>query len=308
MSKPRRPWIAAVLSLGAPGLGHLYSGYPAAAAIAYVGAILSLGLMLALWLLVPIAPVNILLGLLAFPTIYLAIPVHAAMKAGRQSTAYELRAYNRWYVYLAIYLLFGFVFAPGFQKWLKDYLEAFRIPSGAMEPTLMIGDYLYVTKGSAGRKELTAGSLAVFESVEEPGLKVIKRVSGAPGDTVEMRQGELWRNGHRVLEPYAIHRDAARSEDSTQRAKMRAWQVAHMVETPEVNYLPDLQTWGPVIVPPDSFLALGDNRDASYDSRYYGFVPFGKVLGKPSVIYLSLDRGDDSTTHVRWSRIGQRVK
>jgi signal peptidase I len=293
-----------------PGLGHLYDGYLAAAALAYLVAMAGLASMLGIWLFVPLAPANIVLGLFAFPGVYLAVAVHAALLARRRGATYELRPYNRWYVYLAAYVVLGFVLYPRFQQWLKRYTEAFRIPSGAMEPTLLIGDYLYVTKGSAGGRGLTNGSIAVFESVEEPGLKVIKRVVGLPGDSVSMRSGNLWRNGERVSEGYVVHRNPGRSEDPAQRAKMRAWQLAHRVEADSGLYAPDLQDWGPLVVPPDSFLALGDNRDASYDSRYYGFVPFTKIIGQPRVIYLSLDRvkGDASNGAVRWSRIGQRVQ
>ena len=93
-----------------------------------------------------------------------------------------------------------------------------------------------------------------------------------------------------------------------QRAKMKVWQTQHLAaSTPE--YAPDLQTWGPVVVPPDSFFALGDNRDASYDSRYYGFVPFENIVGTPSVIYFSFEprSPEPFLGRVRWRRIGRRV-
>lgn len=308
--RQRRPWIAALLSLIVPGLGHLYAGYPVAAVLAYAAALFSFGLMLAAWLLIPSAPTNIVLGLAAFPTIYLALPIHAGILAARQPATFELRPYNRWYVYVGIYVMLGVVLFPRAQEYLKRYVEAYRIPSAAMGPTLMIGDYLYVIKTLTARKEISNGSVVVFESVEEPGLKVIKRVVGLPGDTLVMTDGTLRRNGQDLTESYAVHQNPTRSEDAEQRAKMRAWQVAHTVGTDRGSYAPDVQHWGPVVVPPDSFLALGDNRDASYDSRYYGFVPFGHVIGKPRVIYLSLERDTTGGVHrgVRWSRIGQRVR
>jgi signal peptidase I len=309
MTRRRRPWLAALLSLVVPGLGHLYAGYPAAALAAYVLALLGLGLMLAAWLLIPSAPANIILGLAAFPTIYLAIPVHAGILAARQASSYELRPYNRWYVYVGIYLLLGMVLFPKIQEQHRRYVEAFRIPSGAMDPTLMIGDYLYVIKTLAERTVVKNGSVVVFESVEEPGLKVIKRVVALPGDTLKMTAGTLWRNGKELTEPYAVHRDPTRSEDAEQRVKMRTWQSPHAVGIDRDSYAPDVEDWGPVVVPPDSFLALGDNRDASYDSRYYGLIPFSRILGQPRVIYLSLERDTTKGAEkgVRWSRVGQRV-
>jgi signal peptidase I len=310
MTRRRRPWLAALLSLAVPGLGHLYAGYPVAGILAYVAVVLSFGLMLAAWLLISSAPANILLGLAAFPTIFLAVPIHAGILAARQPATFELRPYNRWYVYLGIYVLLGVVLLPNVSKQRKRYGEAFRIPSGAMAPTLMIGDFLYVLKTPAARKEIEIGSVVVFESVEEPGLKVVKRVVGIPGDTLMMAGGTLRRNDQALTEAYVVHQNPTRSEDALQRAKMRAWQVDHTTGIARDSYSPDVQDWGPVVVPPDSFMALGDNRDASYDSRYYGFIPFDRVIGQPRVIYLSLERDTTAGSErgVRWSRIGQRVK
>src|SRR5689334_7070144 len=123
---------------------------------------------------------------------------------------------------------------------LRTFLvEAFRIPSGSMENTLLIGDFLFVNKALYGaevpfiHKRLPAvrepkrNDILVFDSVEEEGLKVVKRLIGMPGDTLSMEGGQLYRNGKRVPEPYAVHADPTRSEDMVQRAKMRDWQLRH---------------------------------------------------------------------------------
>lgn len=157
---------------------------------------------------------------------------------------------------------------------LRTFLvEAFRIPSGSMESTLLIGDFLFVNKALYGaevpiiHKRLPAvreprrDDILVFDSVEEEGLKVVKRLIGMPGDTLSMENGELFRNGERVNEPYAVHSDPTRSEDPIQRAKMREWQLPHLVRRDPSSYQPDLQEWGPIVVPPDSFFMMGDNRD-----------------------------------------------
>ena len=137
-------------------------------------------------------------------------------------------------------------------------LEAFRIPSGSMENTLLIGDFLFVNKALYGaevplvHKHLPAlrepqrDDILVFDSVEEEGLKVVKRLIGVPGDTLRMKDGELYRNGQRVSEPYILHGDPTRSEDQLQRAKMRAWQLPHLVAgTDTASYHPDLHHHGP---------------------------------------------------------------
>ena len=203
---------------------------------------------------------------------------------------------------------------------LRTFLvEAFRIPSGSMENTLLIGDFLFVNKALYGAevplihtrlpavREPQRGDILVFDSVEEKGLKVVKRLIGMPGDTLYMEHGELYRNGKRVDEPYAVHSEPTRSEDPGQRAKMRAWQMPHLVKRDTTNYQPDLQDWGPIVVPADSFFMMGDNRDSSYDGRYWGFLPRVNVRGRPLVVYFSYDpnswRSLPFLTAVRWGRI-----
>jgi len=203
---------------------------------------------------------------------------------------------------------------------LRTFLvEAFRIPSGSMENTLLIGDFLFVNKALYGAevpiiharlpavREPARDDILVFDSVEEEDLKVVKRLIGMPGDTLSMEGGQLYRNGQRVDEPYAVHADPARSEDPGQRAKMRAWQLPHLAGNDTTSYHPDLQDWGPIVVPADSFFMMGDNRDSSYDGRYWGFLPRENVRGRPLVVYFSYDpsswRALPFMTAVRWGRI-----
>jgi signal peptidase I len=135
----------------------------------------------------------------------------------------------------------------------------------------------------------------------------VKRLIGMPGDTLAMEGGVLYRNGLRVDEPYAVHADPTRSEDPMQRAKMRQWQVPHLAGRDTASYQPDLQDWGPIVVPADSFFMMGDNRDSSYDGRYWGFLPRQNVRGRPLVVYFSYDpsswRSLPFLTAVRWGRI-----
>ena len=203
---------------------------------------------------------------------------------------------------------------------LRTFLiEAFRIPSGSMEHTLLIGDFLFVNKALYGAevpiirtrlpavREPVRSDILVFDSVEEEGLKVVKRLIGMPGDTLAMETGVLYRNGKRVDEPYAVHTDPGRSEDPIQRAKMRSWQVPHLAQGDTASYQPDLQNWGPIVVPPDSFFMMGDNRDQSYDSRYWGFLGRDRIEGRPSFIYYSYNKQGvlplPFFTAIRWSRL-----
>jgi signal peptidase I len=203
---------------------------------------------------------------------------------------------------------------------LRTFLvEAFRIPSGSMENTLLIGDFLFVNKALYGAEVPIVGArlpavreprrndILVFDSVEEPGLKVVKRLIGMPGDTLSMEGGVLFRNGEKVEEPYVVHTDHARSEDAMQRLKMREWQLPHLVQRDAATYKPDLQEWGPIVVPPDSFFMMGDNRDSSYDGRYWGFLPRQNVRGRPLLVYYSYDanswRSLPFLSAVRWGRL-----
>ncbi|MGH7701891.1 MAG: signal peptidase I [Gemmatimonadales bacterium] len=208
---------------------------------------------------------------------------------------------------------------------LRTFLvEAFRIPSGSMENTLLIGDFLFVNKAVYGaevpliHKTLPAvrephrGDILVFDSVEDEGLKVVKRLIGLSGDTLSMEHGELYLNGKPVPEPYAVHADPPKTEDPVYRSKMRQWQSRHIVGVDPANYDPDLQDWGPIVVPADSFFMMGDNRDNSYDGRYWGFLPRANVRGTPLMVYFSFDpeswRPLPFLTAIRWNRFFTRPK
>ena len=203
---------------------------------------------------------------------------------------------------------------------LRTFLiEAFRIPSGSMENTLLIGDFLFVNKLLYGaevpliHKRLPAvreprlHDVVVFDSVEEEGLKVVKRLVGMPGDTLEMRNGELHRNGQKVDEPWARHGNPGAFADAFHRAKMREWQMPYLARGDTSEYHPDLQDWGPVVVPQNHYFMMGDNRDDSYDGRYWGFLPRENVRGRPLFVYFSFDpnswRPLPFFTAVRWNRI-----
>ena len=146
---------------------------------------------------------------------------------------------------------------------LRSFLvEAFRIPSGSMENTLLVGDFLFVNKALYGAevplshrhlpavREPRRGELVIFDSVEEPGRTLVKRLVGLPGDTLAMRRGTLLRDGRPVDEPYAVNVDPDRSESLDNRERMRAWQLPYFVGPSPRSYQPDLNDWGPLVVPP----------------------------------------------------------
>jgi signal peptidase I len=308
MTAQRKPWLAALLTLIQPGLGHLYAG-------SLRGAVLWWLAVFAGVIITPVLAVRFPVGVAAaiaswtIPTGLVTGAIISAVQAGRRAPSpYPQARFNRWYVYVAVWLsslaLHQFVLRP----FLRRSYEAFRIPSASMEPTILVGDFLYI------RKPLSApvhrGAVVVFTSVEETGLKVIKRIVGIPGDTLAMRHGEFSVNGVPPAEPYLPpHAPTRRSESPDFRDKMRRWQLPHLVGAP-ASYRPDLDDWGPLVIPPDSVFVLGDNREASYDSRYWGLVATHRILGEPALVYYSYDPRSLSAlrwlTAIRWSRIGQR--
>lgn len=200
-------------------------------------------------------------------------------------------------------------------------VEAFKIPSGSMERTLLIGDFLLVNKLAYGaeipftHKRLPAFTLPrredviVFESPEDLSKTYVKRLVGLPGDTLEMKDGVLFRNAQRMSERYVLHN----SEVDRVEERFR-WQRDYIVQPADasVQYYPSRNNWGPLVVPPKNYFVLGDNRDNSSDSRYWGFVADSLVKGRPFVIYYSYDpdssQGLAWLTRIRWSRLGERVR
>ena len=194
-------------------------------------------------------------------------------------------------------------------------VEAFRIPSGSMENTLLVGDFLFVNKALYGAelplvhkrfpafREPRRFDIVIFESPEERGVNVVKRVVGMPGDTLSMSDNVMHLNGTPMEEPHAILGNPAMDPEDP---RMRAWQSRYLVGRDLRTYRPTLKNWGPVVVPADSFFVMGDNRDNSYDSRYWGFLGRDRIAGRPLFIYYSFDKTGLMPVpflNVRWGRI-----
>lgn len=305
-ARPRRRWVAALLSLLAPGLGHVYAGRPRTALLALALVVIALATFPSLVFALTLRPLNVVLVWCVPLLLLIGIPWWSAIAAARAPKPYRLRACNRWYIYFAIWIGYVVVLEAGIRPLVKNRLEAFRIPSASMAPALQIDDYLYVYKW-AQAPNLHNGAIVVFQSVEED-LKVVKRVVGVPGDTLAMAHGVLLRNGVPVEEPYLGSERSGRKEEQLLRRKMRDWQQAFLIPGRLDDYNPDLDDWGPIVVPDASYFVLGDNRTHSYDSRYYGFVPTANLLGQPRLIYWSFDPGSLSMlpaiTAVHWGRVG----
>ena len=180
-------------------------------------------------------------------------------------------------------------------------VQAFKIPTGSMENNLLIGDHLLVNKFifgptplAIGRKVLPVreprrGDVVVFKYPDEPERDFIKRVIGLPGDTVELRNKKVYINGQPLDEPYVHFLTPPASEYQ------------------EVTSMDVRERYGPVTVPPDQYFVMGDNRDNSQDSRYWGFLPRGYMKGKAALIYWSYESGREDYLDEGWGATIKRL-
>ena len=174
-------------------------------------------------------------------------------------------------------------------------VQAFKIPSGSMKQTLQIGDHILVNKFIYGVKipyfrktiipikDPQRGDIIVFKYPVDPQKDFIKRVVGVEGDVVESRDKQLYVNHERVNHDFGIHTDP------------------HVIS----GNLKPRDNFGPITVPKNSLFVMGDNRDESFDSRFWGFVDLKAVNGKAFIIYWSWDKQNFG---VRWNRLGQLLK
>jgi signal peptidase I len=181
-------------------------------------------------------------------------------------------------------------------------VQAFVIPTGSMEDTLLIGDHLLVDKlayapgGSFSKYILPYenpkdGDIIVFRYPVDITQTFVKRVVGVPGDHIKIIDQQVYRNGKKLTEPYVVHKnpypDSFRDNFPNSEPNLMLLDRARdMLANNVVN--------GEVVVPAESFFAMGDNRDNSLDSRYWGFVPRGNIIGKPLIIYWSYNASTES--------------
>lgn len=181
-------------------------------------------------------------------------------------------------------------------------VQAFQIPSESMEKTLLIGDYLLVDKVHFGQggitgwlmpySELKRGDIVVFHYPVDPSQHFVKRVIGLPGDHILLRDKTVFVNDEAIPESYAIHvpGDQNLYRDNFPSGIDLTGQVDTKWHTELSKRLQD----GELVVPADEYFVMGDNRDHSLDSRYWGFVPRANIVGRPLLIYLSLRERQDT--------------
>jgi signal peptidase I len=219
-----------------------------------------------------------------------------AKKSARSPEAHGMIHAVQSLLYIIIVAIFIITFA----------VQPFRIPSESMDPTLMVGDFLLVAKQNFPMTRdslpfpstpIRRGDVIVFHYPIDSSIHLVKRVIGMPGDHLRLRDNHVYINGVALNEPYAVYRPGPGDNfrDNFPRLSnpdpdvTAAWWIQ----------MKSLVNHGELTVPPHSFFVLGDNRNDSEDSRYWGFVPAAAIVGKPLVIYFSVNqegRDDDSPT------------
>jgi signal peptidase I len=193
-------------------------------------------------------------------------------------------------------------------------VQAFEIPSSSMENTLLIGDHVFVNRIQFAPKSNWIGpivpyrdvhfrDIVVFLSPAEPGLYVVKRIIGVPGDRIHLRNGVVYRNGEALDEPYVLHDPQEKEIIDPYRNNFPAVPPSDEYGV-YPNWIADMETYvhdGDIVVPPGHYFAMGDHRRVSLDSRYWGFIPKENIIGRPMFIYWSFETPEGQYQKTAWS-------
>lgn len=312
-SQPRRrPWLAAVLSLLAPGLGHLYAGFVFQAF--FVVAAWGVAGATIVWLYTTAFdnPFPFWLATAILVGAYVIVPAHAALVA-RSGAPIPLGRALRVGVYIVWLVAFSEV-AGRSAAWVRaEISEPFRVPSSAMYPTLQVGDHFFADKHPYSDTEPQRGDVIVFEVArdesqifpadERPDLpreRFVKRIVGLPGDLLGLSSAGLSLNGKPVATTAAgPGRGHGRGLDLyTETIGARAHAIAR---DPAIRRSP----FHEVVVPAGRYFTMGDNRDHSNDSRHWGTVARADIVARVSHLYFA---SDPESGNIAWARIGSRVE
>lgn len=269
--KKRKPFVAFFLSFLTPGLGQLYNGQIKRAVFLY-----------AMLFVISINPLSLKLfatfhGLIIWLAVTISFLLFIMIDARYHAIKLQeikINTYNKWYVYAVIILIQTFTIQPLIRS--IHHFKAYKVPAGSMKPTLIIGDHFMVDKTFYKKTAPKRKDVVVFRYPEDPGKDFVKRVVGLPGDVVAIRDKTVYVNGKRQNHGVAVHTDP---------------QMIPGDISARDNY-------GPTAVPDRSLFVLGDNRDQSLDSRFWGFVDISELKGKALYIYWSEDR----------DRIGRKIE
>ncbi len=278
-NRPRKLWISILFTFLSIGLGHIYAGYAKRGIVLYISQYLLVFicyLILLNFLSIASLIVILILGLMYF--VFCLVDV---IKLTKENTvSYESKKYNRWYVYVLLLLVIFLIPQPIFSETVKNNIfQAYKIPADSMKPTLLIGDRIFVKTDFASKSNVKRFDLIVFPFTQNPSKDFVKRIIAVEGETIEIKNKKILINDIPIKETYGIHTDS--------------------------RIIPKRDNMNSIKVPEGSLFVMGDNRDNSHDSRFWGFVKASDVIGKVYSVYWSWDK---EKNEVRWNRIGQIIK
>lgn len=288
---PRKPWLAGLLTLPAIGLGHVYAGAPKKGILLFVGGEI-FGLLFLAFILFTRSAIDIIFFavcilaaiIILLYGIYCLIDAIELAKKGKDT--YQLRKYNKLYIYLAYWFGCSFLFAPissfPLETTIKESTGAYKIAGNSMNPTLLLGDFILVDKFIYKDNEPKRGDIIIFPYPEDPSKDFVKRLIGLEGDILEIRDKQLYINNEPYTESYIANKDSKTIPAS---------------QNPR-------DFFGPITIPKNSVFVMGDNRDKASDSRFWGLVEKNTIKAQAKNLYWSWD---NETSSVRWKRIGKNI-
>lgn len=317
VNKRRRWWLAGLLCFLVPGLGQIYNGQVTKGLLFYV--ILSVwgGFLISLMHLLlnpPGRPIIFWIIFLVFLFISIALKLffifEAIRSAKKISGGYILKGYNRWYIYLLIILVI----------WLADFsvettvirhnlFQAITIPTGSMMPTLLAGDSFLCDLGYYNNHNPERGDLIIFKMPVGRAKRLLKRIIGIPGDTIQIFDGAVYVN-QKKLDLEFVKKVKLEQGGEADEYRETLGNSSYQILKRSSNYGRGNRNFGPVTVPDGEYFVLGDNRDNSSDSRYFGMVKRDQIEGRPVFIYFSWNtkipawNAFGRIASIRFSRLG----
>jgi signal peptidase I len=292
----RYPWLAALLSLLIPGLGQLYCGKIVKCfCIAALIAVFSLLSIMVLTLNLQGRDELVIIFQAASLLLYGIGVIDAYLTARKLRNGYQLKDYNNWFVYalFCITLSGGYVFAS---LYLRDNLfQPFRVPNSSMFPAIWPGDQLLAAKNVYLSQDPKRGDIVIFRNPEDRRIFLLKRVVALGGDSVEIRDGEVFINGT-LLKREAVSPPANIPAGVPKEKYFEEWNgnTSYQILL-STQPAPALEQFPRMVVPKNTCFVLGDNRDISLDSRTLGPIPIVSIVGRATFIYAPADK---------WSRFG----
>lgn len=301
-----RPWLAFLLTFLCPGWGQIYNRDLRWLLITFVvEAVLAVCTVFFLFDSLAEIGISLFLGLLL--SLFFSLQALLRARKIRDSGAKPLDPWGQLGevgVFFAIYLPYAallFAIPEGYGFVMPSRVKSFQIPSESMVPNLLIGDRLVADGWAYWGKEPSRGDVVVFDYPRDPSIKFVKRLVGLPGDVIEFKAGELWLNGKIVPQRRAqVFPEEAEKRRATEYLETLGGKE-HVIHRAYAGWTGNQ---GPITVPEGSYFMMGDNRDHSSDSRFWGFVTRDQIIGRMAYIYFSWDK---EAGRLRRERIGKTV-